>query len=193
MGKRAERKKKTYQRLVKEAMKVFAEQGFVATRTLDVAEAAAVAHGTVFVHFPTREALVVATVTEFALVLKDRIRDLVEMGATVRQVFSAHLAGLAEHERFYTRLVMERPLLPEKARITLLGIQSVISAYLTEAAEREVDEGSLRAVPMHLMFNTWLGLIHYYLSNRDLFAPEGSVLSRWGEDLINFYMGLLSP
>lgn len=193
MGKRAEQKKKTCRRIVKKAMKVFAQKGFAAARTLDVAEAAGVAHGTVFVHFPTREELVAAAVKEFTWVLKNRIQELVEKGAGVREVLSAHIAGLAEHERFYTRMVEERRLLPEKARMTLLGIHSVISAYLAEAAEQEIGQGSLRPVPMHLMFNTWLGLVHYYLSNRDLFAPKGSVLSRWGEDLIDYYMGLLSP
>jgi hypothetical protein len=88
---------------------------------------------------------------------------------------------------------MERLLLPDDARFTLLGIHSVISTYIAKAALQEITEGSLRLVPMHLLFNNWLGLIHYYLSNRDLFAPTGSVLSRWGEDLINFYMGLLTP
>ena len=46
---------------------------------------------------------------------------------------------------------------------------------------------------MHLVFNGWLGLVHYYLSHSDLFVVEGSVLDRCGDELIDFYMGLLSP
>jgi hypothetical protein len=48
-------------------------------------------------------------------------------------------------------------------------------------------------MPMHLLFNTWIGLVHHYMVNRDLFAPEGSVIARRGKELLDHYMGLLDP
>jgi hypothetical protein len=42
------------------------------------------------------------------------------------------------------------------------------------------------------MFNTWVGLINYYLMNRDLFAPGESVISRYGQRLVEHYMNLIS-
>ncbi len=52
--------------------------------------------------------------------------------------------------------------------------------------------GDIRSIPMHLLFNTWIGLIHYYLFNRDLFSPDGSVMEKIGEELINHFMRLLT-
>ena len=190
---RVERKQQTRSQLIETALEVMAERGINATRTVDVAVRAGVAHGTVFLHFPTREDLVVAVVDRHVEAVAARLHELAGDGVAVDDVLSAHLAGLREHEAFYSRLVMEGPLLPPLARATLLGIQSAISAHLAQAAERAMAAGVVREMPVHLLFNTWLGLVHHYLSNRELFAPGESVLERWGPTLLDHYLGLLRP
>jgi AcrR family transcriptional regulator len=179
--------------LIGTALDLMAERGIAGTRTIDVAERAGVAHGTVFVHFATRDELVNAVVGEHAERIAGRLHELAGAEATVRDVLAAHLAGLAEHEAFHARLVVEGPLLPPYARATLLGIQSAISAHLAQAAGFEMATGAIRTMPVPLLFNTWLGLIHHYLTNRDLFAPGASVVERWGPALLDHYVGLLDP
>ena len=192
-GSRVERKQRTRSQLIETALDLMAELGINATRTVDVAERAGVAHGTVFLHFPTREDLVVAVVDSHVERVAARLHELAGDGVTVEDVLSAHLAGLGEHEAFYSRLVMEGPSLPPLARATLLGIQSAISAHLAQAAEKAMAAGEIREMPVYLLFNTWLGLVHHYLGNRELFAPGESVLDRWGPTLLDHYLGLLRP
>ena len=50
----------------------------------------------------------------------------------------------------------------------------------------------MRKLPIHLLFNTWLGLVHYYLMNADLFAPGESVLSRYQDELVSHFLALIS-
>jgi len=190
---RARQKERTRARLLEAACGLFRDRGVAETRTADVARAAAVSHGTIFVHFPTRDDLVAAVIGEYAGRIARDVDALVERGATVRDVLRAHLDGLAAHEGFYARLVTEGPTLPSIGRSTLLGIQSVIAQHLAAAARPEIDAGRLRPVPIHLLFNTWLGLVHHYLVNRDLFAPGESVLAARGDELLAHYMGLLAP
>jgi AcrR family transcriptional regulator len=190
---RTDKKQQTRMLLIETALDLMAVRGIAATRTIDVAERAGVAHGTVFVHFSTRNDLVDAVVGEHAEQIAGRLHELAGAEATVRDVLAAHLAGLAEHEAFHARLVMEGPLLPPYARATLLGIQSAISAHLAQAAGFEMAMGVIKTMPVPLLFNTWLGLIHHYLTNRDLFAPGQSVVERWGPTLLDHYVGLLRP
>lgn len=190
---RADKKEQTRTLLLETALDLMAERGITATRTIDVAERAGVAHGTVFLHFPTRDDLVDAVVGEHADQIAGRLHELADGEATVRDVLAAHLAGLAEHEAFHARLVMEGPLLPPYARATLLGIHSAISAHLAQAAGFEMATGAIKNMPIPLLFNTWLGLIHHYLTNRDLFAPGESVVERWGPTLLDHYVRLLRP
>ena len=50
----------TRQKVLDAARRVFETRGFAGARTQDVAEAAGVSHGSVFVYFRTREALIAA-------------------------------------------------------------------------------------------------------------------------------------
>jgi len=188
---RERQKAKTRARLVEAALTLFAERGILATRTADVATAARVSHGAVFVHFPTRDDLVAAVIEELGTRVTRRLHELTERKAGVRQILTAHLAGLQEFETLYTRLITEGPVLPPFARSTLVGIQSAIAFHLADAVTRETRSGSLKKMPLPMLFNTWLGLVHHYLVNRDLFAPGEFVLARRGKDLVKHFMKLV--
>ena len=49
----------------------------------------------------------------------------------------------------------------------------------------------IKDIPFNMIFNTWLGLIHYYLLNGELFAPQDSVLARYKNTLIECFMVLI--
>jgi AcrR family transcriptional regulator len=190
---RGRQKARTRRRLLQAALRLFARKGILATRTLDVARAARVSHGAVFVHFPTRDEMVAAVIEELGLRMTRRLHEHAERKAGVRQILAAHLAGLQEYETLYTRLITEGPVLPAYARSTLVGIQSAIAHHLADAVHREIAAGTIRRMELPLLFNTWLGLVHHYLVNRDLFAPGEFVLARRGKDILGHFMRLLAP
>jgi AcrR family transcriptional regulator len=191
-SKRQEQKNQTRKLLIEVAFNRFATEGLTATRTIDIASAAGVSHGTVFAHFPTRDDLLIAVIEEFGSRVAGRIHQLATGGGSVREVFQAHINGLMEVEPFYTRLVTEGSLLPPSAQNALVVIQSAISIHLSQAAEQEILAGKIRNIHLHLLFNTWIGLIHYYLANGNLFAPGESVLKRYGPELLEHYLNLLN-
>ncbi|NLI91482.1 MAG: TetR/AcrR family transcriptional regulator [Peptococcaceae bacterium] len=190
---RQTQKDQTRKLLLDTAIVQLAKDGLITTKTSDIAKAAGVSHGTVFVHFPTREILLSEVIEEVGMRIASRLNELAGNGGSVRDILTAHLKGLSEYEAFYTRLVVENNLIPEKSRHTLIMIQSAISIHLNHAVEREVSLGSIRPFPTHLLFNTWVGLIHYYLSNADLFSPNHSVLHRHGQTLIDHFLTMISP
>lgn len=185
-------KDQTRQHLIETAFAQFARQGLTTTRTADIAKAAKVSHGTVFAHFSTQEDLLNAVIEAFGARVSLRLHELAACNNSLRDVLAAHLRGLTEFEAFYTRLVIEGRLLPQSARDAFTIIQSSISFHLSLAADKEIQEGTIDPYPIHLLFNTWIGLIHYYLANNDLFAPEESVLERYGQELLEHYMRLIT-
>lgn len=189
---RQKQKKETRIHLIEAAMSQFAKDGLISTRTSDIAVSANVSHGTIFAHFPTRDALLDKVIEEFGLTLSKRLHELNVSNCCMRDVLEAHLKGIGEHEAFYTRLVIEAPLLNKSSRNTLIMIQSSISLHFSHVAEREMEASRIIKMPFPLMFNTWVGLVHYYLSNNDLFAPRESVISRYGKELINHFMQMIS-
>lgn len=192
MNKRQEQKEKTRNYIIDVALNQFAKDGLTTTRTSDIANAANLSHGSIFAHFPTREALLDEVIEEFGTRVTNRLHELAEENCGMRELLWAHLRGIEEYEAFYTRLISEASLLHESARNTLIGIQSAISFHLIQVAEREMESSKIIKMPLNLMFNTWVGLINYYLMNRDLFAPGESVISRYGQQLVDHYMNLIS-
>jgi AcrR family transcriptional regulator len=191
MSSRVEQKQATRRRLISRAVRLVGEQGFAHTRTADVARAADVSHGTVFTHFPSREDLILAVAGQIGREITDRLHELVGSGGELRDVLEAHLRCLEENEDVYRQLVMEAPLLPAEFRATWVGLQSAVASYLCAAAEAAASQGRIRTMPAHLVFNTWIGLVHHYLINKDLFVSEGSVIAVHGPTLLEHFLTLL--
>jgi AcrR family transcriptional regulator len=190
---RREQKVVTRDRLVNAAMVLFARKGIVNTTTADVAKSIRMSHGTVFLHFPRRDDLVIAVIDEFGRRLSAEFRRAFERDLGLRAVLQAHLRVLEEFEPFYARLVTEAPLLPAKVRSTLMLLHAAVSYELFSALERELKAGRARKIERPLLFNTWIGLVHHYLVNRDVFATGASVIAEQREALINHFMTLVKP
>jgi AcrR family transcriptional regulator len=180
----------TRQKVLEAARRVFETRGFAGARTQDVAEAAGVSHGSVFVHFRTREALIAAVVDSAILDAEAVTRRQLKTAGAVEDVLRGHLEGLAQHEDIYTRIVAERSSLPKLVQGRITEIHSALSSHLLDALEANGLKTGLKVEP-YFAFNTWLALIQYYLLNRDLFAPSGSVLTSRGEEIIGNYLAMI--
>jgi AcrR family transcriptional regulator len=177
--------------VVEGALALFARQGIVQTKTADIAKAIGMSHGVIFLHFPKRDELVIAVIDEFGRRLAAELRRAMEGGVSLRAVLEAHLRVLEEFEPFYARLVTEAALLPPKVRSTLLMLNAAVSQRIAVAAQREREAGRVRELPRHLLFNTWIGLVHHYLVNRDVFATGGSVIAEKKDELVSHFLSLL--
>ena len=91
----------------------------------------------------------------------------------------------------YARLVQEGPLLPLKARGLLFILHASVSHRMNLVAEKETAAGTMRRVAPHLLFNSWIALLHYYVANRDVFAPRESVLAAKGDELVGHFLNLV--
>lgn len=191
-NKRAEQKEQTRYLIIDTTIQLIAEKGISATRTIDVAKSVGLAHGSIFVHFPTREDLINSVIGELGFRIAGRMHELAGIGGSFSEMLDSHLQGIREYEMCYLRMISERESLPEKAKNTLVGIQSAISLHLNIAAEKEMERGSIRRMPFHFLFNTWIGLIHHYLLNRDSFSPNGSVMEQYGKELKGFFLKLIA-
>ncbi|MCL2129412.1 MAG: TetR/AcrR family transcriptional regulator [Treponema sp.] len=189
-GKRTIQKAQTREKIIAAAIKVYSENGFSAPTTL-IAKEAQVSHGSIFVHFPTVENLLICLLELFSEDINVELHSLSESGNNIEKLLEMHLNVLIKHEAFYKRLVNEAVYLPEEAKNTFIAIQSTVSIHFLEALEHEINTGKIKDVPFHMLFNTWLGLVHYYLLNSEIFAPQESVLTRYKNILIECFLSLI--
>ena len=189
MGKRQIQKVLTREKIIATAMKVYSEHGFSASTSV-IANEAGLSHGSIFLHFPTVESLLVCLLEVFAQEIKVELHSLSESG-DIAKLLNMHISILIKYEKFYKRLISEAVYLPEEAKNTFIAIQSTVSIHFMQVLEHEKNAGGIKNVPFHILFNTWLGLVHYYLLNGSLFAPEESVLKRYKNTLIKCFIALI--
>ena len=189
-GKRQLQKEQTRKRIIAAAYKVYTEHGFLAPTT-DIAREAQVSHGTLFAHFPTVESLIMCLLDNFSHDIGNELHSLSDAGGDVKDLLNLHIGVLIKHEAFYNRLIKEAIYLPVEAKNTYIAIQSTVSIHFVYVMENEIAAGRIKPIPLHLLFNTWLGLVHYYLLNGELFAPRESVLTRFKSTLIKCYLALI--
>jgi len=79
-----------------------------------------------------------------------------------------------------------------EAKNDLVLMQSAIAFHLVPAIEADRKTRRIKTMSLSLLFNTWLGLIHYYLANRELFSPGESVIDARGQELLDHFMSLIS-
>ena len=186
--KRQLQKEHTRKKIIETAYQIYSEQGFSAT-TAVIAKEAGVSHGAIFAHFSSLDELLCCLIQDFGDALGSEIHRLAETKDNIEELLKTHLDLLARHEKFYIRLIAERSLLPEDARLTFSNIQSIVAFHFNKAFERE--SSTIKDVPIPLLFNTWMGLVHYYLLNKDLFSPDTPVLERYGSKLTETFLELI--
>ncbi|HKN08471.1 MAG TPA: TetR/AcrR family transcriptional regulator, partial [Pseudomonadota bacterium] len=75
----------------------------------------------------------------------------------------------------------------------LMMLHAAVSTRMFVALERDRKAGRARKFERPLLFNTWIGLVHHYLVNRDVFATGASVIAERGDTLVNHFMTLVRP
>lgn len=190
---RTRQRETTRRQLIEAGLRVVAVHGFAGATTAAIAKATGKAHGTVFVHFPTRDALVTELVEEVGRAMSQRLSEVPTNSPGVSEVLDAHLAALAEHEELYASMLREATALPLVARARLFALQSGIAWRLGQANARDVARGTARAMEPVALGNTWIALTNHYLMNRDLFTPGASVIAARGPELKGTLLEILRP
>lgn len=173
--------------IIDTAYKIYSEYGFTATTSM-IAKEAKVSHGTIFVHFPSVNELLTHLIEKFGDKLALEMHNLAEKNDSVEKLLRSYLEVLKKYESFYIRLISEKSLLPEDVQMILVNIQSNIAVHFNKVIEREIENQTVKNIPVHMIFNTWMGLIHYYLLNKELFSPEEPLLVRYDSELITTFL-----
>lgn len=188
---RQQQKAQTRDKIIKTAYRVFSQSGFL-TPTSVIAKEAGISHGTIFAHFATLDDLLVCLLDDFGQKMGISMHYLANAGGGIKDLLEKHLEALAQFEAFYSRLISEMNLLPNEAKSTFVMIQSAAAKHFCGVIEKETENGNVKKIPVHMLFNTWMGLIHYYLQNSEFFSMSyESVLERHKKELTDTFMNLI--
>ncbi|MEA5522927.1 TetR/AcrR family transcriptional regulator [Limnoraphis robusta Tam1] len=151
----------TSARILKAAQRLFARKGYDGTTTRDLAQAAGVAEGTIFRHFPNKKAILIEVATEgWIEILTDLLTELSEMGSykAVAQVMRRRMLNLHENADLMRVCFLEAQFHPELRD----RIQSEVIAKMTDVAEAffetAMEKGVYRRMNPRIVAQVFLGM-----------------------------------
>jgi len=167
----AEIKTVTRQRILDAAQKLFAEQGFAAATTRDIARAAEIGAGTLFNFFPTKESISLCLVSEAhaQAVVHFHARLSREPLSLEEELFAHVAATLRKLKPFrkYLTTVLDTslsPLTSDQAD----GAPSLRAAHLetvSQIVSRHGQAEALSTVALHLYWTLYTGVLAFWSSD----------------------------
>ncbi len=153
---RQRRKQDRPQELLNAALELFAQKGFSATRSEEVASRAGVSKGTLYLYFPSKEEL-------FKAVVRTNISALIAEGQQIADQFegpSAQLLRLLMHTWWqrvgdtpaggiFKIIIAEVRNFPELAQFYTDEVVLPAHRLIAGTLQRGIDRGEFRPVPLH--------------------------------------------
>jgi len=169
-------------RILDAAQRLFARQGFERTTTRELARTAGVAEGTLFRHFESKKAILVAVVTRgWVELLTDLLTELSEMGSyrAVAQVMRRRMLSLGENADLLRVCFLEAQFHPDlRDRIqaeVITKMMDVAEAFVQTA----IDQGIYRPLNPRVVAQVFLGMFTIAgFSQATLLEPEASLQER---------------
>ena len=184
----------TSTRILQAARRLFGRKGYDGTTTRDLAQAAGVAEGTVFRHFPNKKAILIAVATEgWVEILTDLLTELSEMGSykAVAQVMRRRMLNLRDNADLMRVCFLEAQFHPELRD----HIQSEVIAKMTDVAEAffetAMQKGVYRPMNPRIVAKVFLGMFAVAgFSDTTLIDPGASpqAIQEMAESLADIFL-----
>ena len=178
----AQTKFATRNRILAVAKKQFAEQGFEATTTRDIARAADIGVGTLFNYFPTKESIVESFVEDACARAEEEFRIEADSQASpkpaadeplsLEEELFAHVAGILRKlkpYRKYLLAVLETTLSPLASNGTNKDRPSLRASHLeivSKIASAHGQQESLSTVALQLYWTLYTGVLTFWSKDR---------------------------
>jgi AcrR family transcriptional regulator len=188
---RTQQKRETKQRILKAAKEEFIRNGFLETNTKTIADKAGVAHGTLFLHFPTKHALIEKVLEAVLINLDIQLEKMVSEEKGLEGLLSGYLDFIRDNETFFEVLAIELPHYPKDIRIKAYLNEASARNYFYDIIRRGVALGIYKKIDIKMALTFLFGTINYYLSNKRNILKEGSIIERKKDAIIETFLSFI--
>ncbi len=169
-----EQTQKTRKRILKAAIRAFGRTGYWSTSIDDIARSARVAKGTVYLHFPDKEALFLAVVEHILEQLSQRMLEDTgnqPLRQRIRKRIATYLSFFEEHAVCFHAVTQQHTGLTRRFAEIFWKMFMDRCGSIEEEIRRDIAAGDLRAVDPRTLLFLIVGMMHgaihqWFLSGR---------------------------
>lgn len=188
---RKQEKEKTRNHILRMALTEFEKYGYRHSNTARIAKNAGVAHGTIFLHFNTKDQLFFEVIHQRVYQESNRLYAAVQDSNDIEALCRIHLQHISEELAFESMLARELPFLPIQLKRQVFTIRCGIVKYFYDVLTKEIEQQKIKSINPASAINSWFGTINYFLANQDMFAQPGKIIEEKGGELIQFFLTTL--
>ncbi len=184
-------KEVTTDNILKTAIKLFSEKGFLKVSTLEISKKAGIAHGTLFFHFHSRYELIVTCIYKAMNKLAKDLNENARNSDDIEKICNIFLDEIDNYRNFYCRLVKDMPHLPLHVQRMVFSSLSGFSVHFVETIETAQNNKIIRNFePKYAMFY-WFGVINYMFMYSDMLGTN-KLSEKDKKELVDFFMASLN-
>lgn len=185
-------KQQTRNNIITAAKKVISEKGISGTTTLEVANQAGIAHGTVFAHFCNREMLIFEVINNELIIIAKAIYEINVVNKGLESILNSYINLLAKEEKIHVALAREFWSFPDELKRNIMSTEIIIRKFIYNAIEQGIEQQLYKPVNITIAVNFLFGTINFYLSRHEMYLSDSNSLIISKKDLIieNFILML---
>lgn len=192
LNKRQIAKQKTREKLFQTAKEVFLEKGFLDASTAEIAQRANVAHGTLFLHFESKENLIMSIFDDLLIQLTDDLYQVLNDLSDMREMLEIYLDWLEQNEDFYVIIARELPYYTDSLRRIILGREGAARHYFIKAIQSGIQSGIYKEVDETSAVNFLFAAIHFYLRLKPAYVEGESVVKTKRDEIIQTFLTFIT-
>ena len=191
MNKREKNKQNTRQKILEAAKVEFIANGFLNTKTVDVAKRSGVAHGTLFFHFDNKDKLIIEIIEKELFGITGDLYNILNKANGFEELLESYLLFLEGEESLFSVIARELPFYSTELRRQIFFRESAVRNYFYQSIEDEINKGIFKNIDITYILDVLFGSINYYLSLNDVFGYKNTIIKEKKNKIIKNILMLL--
>lgn len=181
------------------AVDVFGQKGFAAANVADIAKAAGVAKGTIYLYFESKEAVFTTLMAERSFL--PRLAHLVEedqpVEVTLRNIAEGYFQDLEANLPIFRLVIADAARFPDYARQAYREVVLKGNQLLADFLEKQGQAGKIRALKdPFLTARAFMGMLMTYIFSQEILGGKDITpicREAWIEEVLRVFLESLNP
>lgn len=192
INKRIESKIKTRNLILCKAKDIFITQGIIKTSTRDISSACGISHGSLFLHFGTKENLILTVFENEIKQIANKLYNEFESKNTVEVLLQKYLTLLEKDEDFFSVIFKEFQFFPDQLKRQIISFETIIRNYFYCAIEKGINSGKYKDINITSTLTFLFATINYYLYLKEIYTSDNhSVIKIKKDEICSTFMSIL--
>ncbi|MFN4197052.1 MAG: TetR/AcrR family transcriptional regulator [Caldimicrobium sp.] len=185
---------KTKEKLLKAALELFSEKGYLGATTKEIAKRASVSEPTLFRHFKNKNNLFIAVLEHYSFLpkLRELIKELENkpLKEALKDIAQAFITQLNSKKALIRIMLAESSRYPEDIQKAYQKTIFQVHKELAQYFEHYQKEGALKRIPPIILSQAFLGLLFSYFLLKE-FKRLNPYKDLSDDDIIKNYVKLI--